>query len=220
MKHTIIIIEDSKVFAKGLQMLLIQKENINQVFTALNYSEAIQYLEHENISIAIVDLHFRTSHYDGFTIAEKLASNYPNVKIMILSDYVQTDYYDRLFKNKSVKAYLDKQSDDIDIFEGIDTVLKDNIYLSPSIEKLKELDKWMVLTRREKEVLEQLVKGLTQSKIADLFFISEKTVGRHVMNLLQKFNVHNTPELVAKYVKYRNSNDENVDERSPPFQRI
>jgi two-component system secretion system response regulator SalR len=220
MKHNLLIIEDSKVFAKGLRMLLTQKENIDQIFTVSTYEEALEILRQEKISIAILDLHFRVSEYDGFIIAEKVSSHFPKVKIMILSDYVQTDYYDQLFKNKSVKAYVDKQSGDIELYDGIDAILRGETYLCPSIEKLKEIDKWMILTRREKEVLEQLVKGLTQVKIAERFFISEKTVGRHVMNLLHKFNVRNTPELVARYVKYKSSNDEDVEGRTPPFQNI
>ncbi|WP_298423044.1 response regulator transcription factor [uncultured Kordia sp.] len=219
-KTNLLIIEDSRVFAKGLSMLLSPLKAIDSIFIALNYEDAMQCLKSENISIAILDLHFRVATYDGFTIAEKLSVNFPFVKIMILSDYVQTDYYYRLFENTSVKAYIDKQCDESELFEGVRSLMNNEIYLCASIEKLKEIEKWMILTKREKEVVKLLVKGFTQSKISRILFIAEKTVGRHVMNLLRKFEVKNTAELVAKYVAYKNSNDEDVDSCTPPFQQI
>lgn len=217
MKCNILIIEDSKVFAKGIRMLLTQLNYVDNIYTALDYQAALSFLVEKNVSLVILDLNFRVSEYDGFMIAEKIKLDFSDVKIMILTDYVQTDYYYRLFENNNVKGYMDKQSDEDQLFEGIKTIIAGGIYLCPSIQKLKEIDKWMVFTRREKEVIELLVKGLTQSRISEILFISDKTVGRHVMNLLQKFKVKNTTELVAKYVRYKNSNDERVDEHLPPF---
>jgi len=140
MKYNVLIIEDSEVFAKGLRMLLRQKKEIKDIFIALNYQDAMKMLKEKTISIVILDLHFRVSEYDGFIIAEKLSVNFPNVKIMVLSDYVQTDYYHQLIKNKSVKAYLDKQSGEVELFEGVDTIIRGENYLCPSIKRLKEID--------------------------------------------------------------------------------
>lgn len=219
MRYNLLIIEDSKVFAKGIRMLLTQLNYIDTIHTALNYEAALSILKNENISIVILDLNFRVSEYDGFIIAKKIETNFPNVKIMILTDYVQTDYYYRLLENTSVKGYMDKQSDENELFEGIQAIINGEIYLCTSIQKLKEIDKWMIFTKREKEIIEFLVQGLTQYRIAETLFISDKTVGRHVMNLLHKFNAKNTTELIAKYVRYKNSNDEEVDKHLPPFKK-
>ena len=219
-KYNVLIIEDSKVFAKGLRMLISQKTFIGNIFIALNYEEGIHFLDTKNISFVILDIQFRTASYDGFIIAKNIYKNYPKIKIMILSDYVQLDYYYRMFEIPNVKAYLDKQSDENEIYEGIDTLIKNQIYLCPKMEKLKKIGKSMIFTKREEEIIDLLSKGITQHKIGEKLFISHRTVERHVENLRDKFNVNNTTELVAKYVQYRNSNDEDFDGRSSPFQKI
>ena len=186
----------------------------------MNYEEGIHFLDTKNISFVILDIQFRTASYDGFIIAKNIYKNYPKIKIMILSDYVQLDYYYRMFEIPNVKAYLDKQSDENEIYEGIDTLIKNQIYLCPKMEKLKKIGKSMIFTKREEEIIDLLSKGITQHKIGEKLFISHRTVERHVENLRDKFNVNNTTELVAKYVQYRNSNDEDFDGRSSPFQKI
>ena len=220
MKYNILIIEDSPVFAKGLRMLLLQKESIGNVFTALNYEGGIKFLDDEDISFVILDIQFRVSNYDGFSIAENIRTNYSKIKIMILSDYALTDYYTQMFENQSVKAYLDKQSDEDNIYKGIDALINGQQFLCPKMEKLKGIGKSMIFTKREDEIISLLVKGITQAKIAEQLFISPKTVERHIENLRKKFKVNNTAELVAKYVEYRNSNDEDIDGCTPPFKKI
>jgi DNA-binding CsgD family transcriptional regulator len=57
------------------------------------------------------------------------------------------------------------------------------------------------LTRREKEVLELVADGLTNSEIAEKLFIGITTVDTHRKNLLVKFNVKNTASLIRKAAK-------------------
>ncbi|CAD5273666.1 MAG: response regulator transcription factor [Imperialibacter sp.] len=53
------------------------------------------------------------------------------------------------------------------------------------------------LTRREKEIIEQLSFGYSAKQISDILFISELTVAKHKSNLFMKLNVNNTPHLVS-----------------------
>jgi len=54
-----------------------------------------------------------------------------------------------------------------------------------------------LLTRREKEIIEQLSFGYSAKQISDILFISELTVAKHKSNLFIKLNVNNTPHLVS-----------------------
>ena len=53
------------------------------------------------------------------------------------------------------------------------------------------------LTRREREIVEQLSFGYSAKEISEILFISELTVAKHKSNLLRKLNVSNTPHLVS-----------------------
>ncbi len=53
------------------------------------------------------------------------------------------------------------------------------------------------LTRREKEIVEQLSFGYSAKQISDILFISELTVAKHKSNLFMKLNANNTPHLVS-----------------------
>ena len=59
-----------------------------------------------------------------------------------------------------------------------------------------------LLTKREMEVLDLLVKGMCAKEIADNLFISETTVITHKKNLKRKYNVRNTVELISKVCSY------------------
>jgi DNA-binding CsgD family transcriptional regulator len=53
------------------------------------------------------------------------------------------------------------------------------------------------LTKREKEIIEQLSFGYSAKEISDILFISELTVAKHKSNLFVKLNANNTPHLVS-----------------------
>lgn len=53
------------------------------------------------------------------------------------------------------------------------------------------------LTKREKEIVEQLSFGFSAKEISDILFISELTVAKHKANLFSKLKVNNTPHLVS-----------------------
>jgi len=77
--------------------------------------------------------------------------------------------------------------------------------------RMIEKGQFMHITKREQEVLELLVKGNTQKKIAAKLFISPKTVEVHIRNLFERFEVKSSTELVVKYLRYKNGNRNNND---------
>ena len=92
---------------------------------------------------------------------------------------------------------------------AIDSVLAGNVFLSPSIAR-RVLDgflidrrkrspetAWDSVTQREREVLKLLAEGFTNKEIADMLFISIKTVEKHRSNIMSKLDLHNVPNLTA-----------------------
>jgi two-component system, NarL family, response regulator NreC len=61
----------------------------------------------------------------------------------------------------------------------------------------KEKTSWETLTPREREILKLVAEGHTTKQVAELLFLSTKTVDRHRANLMKKLNLHNMPALTA-----------------------
>jgi DNA-binding CsgD family transcriptional regulator len=79
-------------------------------------------------------------------------------------------------------------------------------YLSQSFSLLglpgyeqQESDKNLQITRREKDVVESLIKGYSNYEIAENLFVSEATIKKHLANIFQKLEVKNRTQLIYKY---------------------
>lgn len=215
----ILLVEDSKSYAQGMELLLKQHPKIANVFYASDYEKALDILKDEDIDVVILDLNFETKQYDGFTIAKKIRQQYANIKIIVLSQHTRKQYYEKLIKEKLADAYLDKQLGIEETYTALDEVLKGNPYIDSNIASMLEIESWMHVSRREREVIELLTKGITQKEVADQLCIAPKTVEVHLRNLFERFHVKNTTELVVKYVKYKTANRENIEDSIPPFKK-
>jgi DNA-binding NarL/FixJ family response regulator len=213
----ILIVEDSKSYAQGMELLLLQHPLVNNVNYASNYEIALETLKKTAIQVVLLDLNFQTNQYDGFVIAKKIRQQYPEIKIIVLTQHTRKHHYKRLIDEKLSDAYLDKQLGIEETFEALDVVLAGQVYVDKNILEMMDINSWMRISKREQEVLDYLVKGKTQKETADILCISPKTVAKHIRNLMERFNVKNTTELVAKYIKYKNGNRENIDGSTPPF---
>jgi len=215
----ILLIEDSKSYAQGMELLLNQHSKITNVFYASDYEKALDLLKVKVIDVVILDLNFETKQYDGFTIAKKIRQQYSNIKIIVLSQHTRKHYHEKLIKEKLADAYLDKQLGIEETYTALDEVLKGNPYIDSNIASMLEIETWMHVSKREREVIELLIKGITQKEVADQLYIAPKTVAVHVRNLFDRFHVKNTTEMAVKYVKYKTANRENIEDSIPPFKK-
>jgi len=216
----ILIVEDSQIFAQGLELLLEQHPLIGGIEIVSNFEHTLISLRKNSVDIIILDLNFETSEYDGFIIAKKVKQLYPKIKIMILTQHTRISHYERLFNECKVDAYLDKQLGVEETYAAINSVMKGEKYVDFNISEMLEIEGWMKASQRENEVIQLMIDGYIQKEIADKLNISPKTVEVHIRNLFEKFNVKSSIELVAKYVKYKSANRENAEDSIPPFKTI
>ncbi len=217
---TILIVEDHLKFAEGMELLLLQHSKVKSVYIANDFEKTLDRLKSTPIDIVMLDLHFETNEYDGFIIAKKIKQLYPDIKIMILTQHARKGHYKRLFEECKVDAYLDKKLGIKETYYAIDAVMRGEKYSDYSILEILEIEEWMEMSKREKEVIALLYQGITQKEIADRLCIVPKTVEAHISKLFEKFDVKNSVELIAKYVRYKNANRENIDGSTPPFLNI
>lgn len=192
----LLIVDDHPLVVAGLKSLLSDNEDINVVGTASDAFEALEFLKNNEIDVAFLDINL--PDISGIELCKKIKEKFSMVKCIALTTFSERSYISRMIQNGAV-GYLIKSSSKEEILGTIRQVQAGGIYMnvnlntSVSSEKPKALP---FLTRREKEVLILIAEGLTNPQIADKLFVSVTTVNSHRKNLLMKFEVTNTANLI------------------------
>lgn len=190
----IAIADDHKIFAEGIQMVLKEQEWINWVGEAFTAKDAFQLYEDRRPDIYLLDYHFPDGN--GYLVAEKILSKYPNASIIILSMENDNDIMHQC-RLLGVKGYIIKNLSSDELIEAIEQVLAGNHVFMWGEElqtQLKEEDGG--LSKREKEIVSLISKGLTSQEIAEAINLSVLTINTHRRNILRKLNLKNTAMMV------------------------
>lgn len=155
-----------------------------------SFADARSYLDLESYQLAVVDLQLSSSvnptNKDGLKLLEH--TRRAGIPAIVVSGTSSTDLIERTLEEKTAVAFFEKQDFSRKTF--CKTV---ESHLTPSA-----LD---VLTEREREVLDLLAEGLTNSQIAEKLFISANTVKRHLKSVFEKLEVSNRAAAAALVVR-------------------
>jgi len=204
MSIKIFIIDDHPMVVAGLNSLLGQLENIEVAGAVSNAFDAIPFLKKNKIDVILLDINL--PDISGIDLCKKIHKEFPEIKILGISTFSERSYISRMIEN-GASGYLIKSASAEEIAEAIDTVLKEKMYLSVSMEHIAKplsilpSDNLPALTKREKEILQLISEGFTNNQIAEKLFISSLTVDSHRKNLLTKLNVNNTASLIKLAVQ-------------------
>ncbi len=178
----IAIIDDHKLFRQGLGQLIemVNKEQRYQVvFQAGNGIELIKELE-RSAAPDIVLMDIDMPEMDGFQSVEWLKTNYPEVKILVISMIENRKSITKMMK-LGANGYLSKEIEIEDMEEALNAIIKKGYYFTPEIIEalndsilLPELS--LLLTDRELQFLQFCSSELTYREIAEKMFVSPRTV--------------------------------------------
>ncbi|MGO9776674.1 MAG: response regulator [Terracidiphilus sp.] len=183
----VLVVEDHHVVRQGLVALLNVVEGLEVVGEAADGVEAIaQYRRHQP-DIALIDL--RLPRLSGVEVIERIRMETPHARFIVLTTYDgDEDIYRAL--QAGARAYLLKGMTSEELIAAIRAVHAGKSHIPPAIaQRLAERMGTEELTPREFEVLEQIVRGLSNKDIATELEISEATVKTHINNLLSKLGV-------------------------------
>jgi DNA-binding NarL/FixJ family response regulator len=198
----IAITDDHFVVLKGIETLLVDEKHINVISTNETGQATLDALKNEQPDVLFLDINL--PDINGITLAKTITKQYPNVKIIALTNYEDVSFVKRML-NHGALGYLLKNAHKAELLEAIETVMKGEQYLQKSIEK-KILNQSLgqrensalqpKLTRRETEVLQAIYEELTTQQISEKLFISPKTVEAHRMNLMSKLGAKNSVGII------------------------
>jgi len=202
----VILIDDHNIFGEGIAKLISGDGRFNFINFFTNTDEAAIALEKEFVDVVLLDISVPPTN--GIDFCKFLKKKYPVLKVLFFSMH-----FDESIINRALKAggdgYMTKDSTSLQLFQAIETIYNGQKYFSPLIEDIllkrhivPEIKDIPILSPREKEILEDIVRGLTSQQIADKLSISIKTVEFHRSNLLMKFDSKNIAELTSEAIRF------------------
>lgn len=208
-KINIVLTDDHALFRNGLKMLLSSHEEFTIVGEASNGNELLKIVKNTKVDIILLDISM--PEMDGIEAAGILAKDYPDIQIITLSMFGEEDYYFKMV-SLGVKGFLLKNSSIDEVVLAIRTVAEGGSYFSGElltslVDSLQYAhthsasEDENTLSEREKEILFQICKGLSNQEIGDKLFISKRTVDKHRANILAKTSCKNTANLVVYAIK-------------------
>ena len=209
-KIKIVIVDDHRIFRKGLKTLLKQMDFVEVVGVASDGMGLLEMLKIKDVDIVLMDI--KMPGMNGVEATEKALEIKPDLKVVALSMFEEVEYVSSII-DVGAKGYLLKNVEEEELEKALLLISKGKTYYSNELSSLiigellgsenikKEKTENVKLTNRETDVIKLICKGLTNQQIAEELELSQRTIDSHRTNLLAKIGVHNTVGLVKYAVK-------------------
>ncbi len=206
----VLLADDHTVMRAGLRLLLEREPDLTVVGEAADGRQTVELAEKEQPDVVVMDI--AMPNLNGIEAARQMAARQLRAAVVILSMHSDESYVMRALK-AGARAYLLKDSAKSDLIRAIRAVTEGKSFFSPAIsrmlledyvrrlEQLGEVDTYELLTAREREILQLLAEGKTNKDVASVLGLSLYTVETHRSHILQKLNLHSTPELILYAVR-------------------
>tara|TARA_B100001059_G_scaffold47214_1_gene40159 strand:+ start:1080 stop:1697 length:618 start_codon:yes stop_codon:yes gene_type:complete len=202
MKKEVIIIDDHKIFGEGFCSLLENNDfRVKRVFQSPK--KALFYLEKNFVDIIFCDINM--PEINGIDLIKKIKKNNSASKVIMISMYTEKNIIKKALINKA-DGYLSKNCSIEDIKKTVfNSFLKEKQIIVQKKEININNDKFslkFILTKREKEIICEILKEKSNSEIGEILQISKRTVETHRKNIMLKLNVKNSIGIAVKALRH------------------
>lgn len=209
--YKILIVEDHALIRFGLKTAFETKDFISEIFESSNAEDAIEIVKNTHIDAVIMDLGL--SGINGIEATKIIKSINNNIKVIILTSHITEEEVISSIK-AGASSYCSKDINPESLANIVLTVIKGALWFDSKVADIvinaltnntKVLNSENMnnynLTDREKDVIEYLCEGLTNSEISKLLDVSINTVKVHVSSIIQKMGVEDRTQVVVKAFK-------------------
>ena len=199
----IIIADDHAIFRAGLKLILDGISDCKVIAEASNGKELLQCLNKFQADIVFLDI--RMPIMDGIETTRQIRSKYRELSIIALSMYSEIEYFNKM-REAGVAGFLLKNTQPEELKEAIRAVCNGEQYFAKEFAQLvsgsvKKSKMAILLTNREKEILQLICNGLSTNEMAEKLHLSSHTVEGHRKSIMMKTDCNNTASLVAFAIK-------------------
>lgn len=209
-KIKVLVVDDHAIVREGVRALIETQGGMEVVGEAENGKDAVNKAHELVPDVVVMDLGMPV--LNGIEATRQILKSLPGTRVLALTRHADEKYVFQALK-AGAAGYLLKTGTAAELAEAVRSVYGGNPYFSPEISR-KIMDSYLSddetslkkaqtdnLTGREREVLQMIAEGNSNSKVAELMGISVKTVETHRANLMRKLGVHDVTGLVKHAIK-------------------
>jgi DNA-binding NarL/FixJ family response regulator len=206
-KIKLLLADDEELFRKGISFLLQRQDNIQILYEANNGSEVLEYLKSSSIHPDIILMDLKMPMLNGVEATKFINKEFPSIKIIALTSYNTKSFIANMIEIGAA-SYIVKNSSPEEMITTINQVIEKGFYYNEEVLNVIQENlitnnrkniffEDIILTKREREILELICYQNSTQQIADKLFISPRTVEGHRNNLLLKTDSQNSAGLVV-----------------------
>lgn len=204
-KHSVLLVDDHRILLDGIRSLINNIPEFEVKDIAATGMQALEFLKKNNYEILITD--YEMPGLTGLELIKAARAAQPEIKVIVLSMHDDPSVVRELLR-AGINGYVLKKETHTTLVEALHKIMDNKKFLSEEISDIliqftDQAEDHGVLTAREEEILRLVAKEYTSRQIADILFISERTVETHRKNILRKTG---SPNLVA-LIKYAYANN-------------
>ncbi|AJE44054.1 MULTISPECIES: response regulator [Streptomyces] len=208
-KIRILLADDHALVRRGVRLILDREPDLEVVAEAGDGAEAIELARTHDIDLAVLDI--TMPRLTGLQATRELVALKPGLHILMLTMHDNEQYFFQALK-AGASGYVLKSVADRDLVAACRAAMRDEPFLYPGavtalirnyLDRVRHGEEApeQVLTAREEEVLKLVAEGHSSKEIAEILFISIKTVQRHRANLLHKLGLRDRLELTRYAIR-------------------
>lgn len=200
----ILLVEDDLLLRKGLKTMIEMRGGFSIGADTGSGREAVRLFEMNRPDIVVLDL--RLPDIPGTEALRQMKKLAPDIPVVLLTVCEENELLFQALAH-GASAYVLKGSGPEELFLGIHYALKNEVFISPKLAQVIVSDYLLVNHHRNSlpplhdlllpggEIVQLIIDGKKSKEIAQLLFISIKTVNKHRSNILVKLGIHNLAEL-------------------------
>jgi DNA-binding NarL/FixJ family response regulator len=215
--YRIVLADDHVMFRKGIKNILEGTPDLEVAGEAGDGLELLELIKEATPDMVILDIAMPSLR--GLEAAREIKILSPELKVLILTMHRDKEYVYYAI-SAGAEGYLLKEDADTELFKAIEKIRSGDFYISPLLsgklthELIQAHHTGQLapppesLTVREREVLKLVAEGVKNKEIADLLYISVRTVEHHRANLMRKLRIKKTADLIKYAIRqgYTSSN--------------
>jgi DNA-binding NarL/FixJ family response regulator len=205
----VLVVDDHDVVREGIRMVLSSDPELDVVGTASSGEQAIEEVHRLHPDVVVMDIGM--PGISGFEATRRIRESEPDVKVVALTVHDSEAYVFQMLQ-AGATGYVVKRAAAEDVIQAVKRASQGEAVLHPSVAKLVikdylsrvergEESSFDSLSDREREILKLIAEGRTNREIAELLFLSIKTVQAHRANLMHKLGMHDRTELVKYAIR-------------------
>jgi DNA-binding NarL/FixJ family response regulator len=196
------IADDSALFRSGLIRLLTEA-GITVAGEARDGDELLNLISSEQPDVVIVDIRMPLTHTDeGLTAAREIHGRWPDIGVLVLSTYVDTDFATELVTRAERRVgYLlkDRVQDTEELLDALRRLQRGGSVVDPEVVarlmgRRRARSPLNDLSDREREILALMAQGRSNQAISERLHLSERTVESHVGSIFSKLGLEPTTD--------------------------